>query len=136
MTSAIVGNCGVGLAPCKPQDPEKLIELIEGVEDIPGPVMHEGLTWQWETFDENLCALETGNHDIDIGCMLPHTAVGVYLMRERAIRHEKATEVDIAQVYDIIADAVQAGAFGLATSRTLGHKSCSGEYTPTLQANE
>ena len=136
VTSAIVGNCGVGFAPCKPQDREKLVELMEGVEDIPGPVMHEGLTWQWETFEEYLGALKTRNRDIDIGCLLPHAAVRVYVMGDRAIRHEKATEADIAQMRKITADAVQAGAFGFSTSRTLSHKSCSGEYTPTLRANE
>ncbi|MEM7748938.1 MAG: amidohydrolase family protein [Pseudomonadota bacterium] len=136
VTSAIVGNCGVGFAPCKPQDREKLVELMEGVEDIPGPVMHEGLTWQWETFEEYLGALKTRNRDIDIGCLLPHAAVRVYVMGDRAIRHEKATEADIAQMRTITADAVRAGAFGFSTSRTVSHKSCSGEYTPTLRANE
>ncbi len=136
VTSAIVGNCGVGFAPCKPEDREKLVELMEGVEDIPGPVMHEGLTWQWETFDEYLGALKRRNRDIDIGCLLPHAAVRVYVMGERAIRHEKATESDIAEMRKITAEAVRSGAFGFSTSRTLSHKSHSGEFTPTLRANE
>ncbi|MGI9421628.1 MAG: N-acyl-D-amino-acid deacylase family protein [Hyphomicrobiaceae bacterium] len=136
VTSAIIGNCGVGFAPCKPQDREKLVELMEGVEDIPGPVMHEGLTWTWETFDQYLSALKQRNRDIDIGCLLPHAAVRVYVMGDRAIRHEKATADDIAAMRKITADAVRDGAFGFSTSRTLSHKSCSGEYTPTLRANE
>ena len=109
---------------------------MEGVEDIPGPVMHEGLTWQWETFDEYLGTLKSHNRDIDIGCLLPHAAVRVYVMGDRAIRHEKASPDDIARMRAITADAVRAGAFGISTSRTLSHKSCSGEYTPTLRANE
>ncbi len=136
VTSAVIGNCGVGFAPCKPDDRQKLVELMEGVEDIPGPVLHEGLTWKWETFPEYLDALKQLNRDIDIACLLPHAAVRVYVMGDRAIRHERATEADIARMREITADAVRAGAFGFSTSRTLSHKSCSGEYTPTLRANE
>ena len=131
-----MGNCGVGFAPCKEADREKLVELMEGVEDIPGPVMHEGLRWQWESFPEYLAALKRRNRDIDIACLLPHAAVRVYVMGERAIRHEKATEADIAQMRRITAEAVRAGAFGFSTSRTLSHRSLSGEYTPTLRARE
>jgi N-acyl-D-aspartate/D-glutamate deacylase len=136
VTSAIIGNCGVGFAPCKPADREKLVELMEGVEDIPGPVLHEGLTWQWESFPEYLDVLKKRPRDIDIGCLLPHAAVRVYVMGDRAIAHEKATEDDIAEMRRITAEAIRAGAFGFSTSRTLSHKSCSGEYTPTLRANE
>ena len=136
VTSAVIGNCGVGFAPCREADREKLVELMEGVEDIPGPVMHEGLTWQWESFPEYLAALKRRNRDIDIACLLPHAAVRVYVMGERAIRHEKATETDIAQMRRITAEAVRAGAFGFSTSRTLSHRSLSGEYTPTLRAHE
>ena len=136
VTSAIMGNCGVGFAPCKPEDRQKLVELMEGVEDIPGPVLHDGLTWEWESFAEYLAALKQRNRDIDIGCLLPHAAVRVYVMGDRAIRHEKATEADITAMRKITADAVRAGAFGFSTSRTLSHRSCSGEYTPTLRANE
>ena len=136
VTSAIIGNCGVGFAPCKPEDREKLVELMEGVEDIPGPVLHEGLTWEWESFEEYLGALKRQPRDIDIGCLLPHAAVRVFVMGDRAIRHEKATVEDIAEMRRITREAVEAGAFGYSTSRTLSHKSCSGEYTPTLRANE
>jgi N-acyl-D-aspartate/D-glutamate deacylase len=136
VTSAIIGNCGVGFAPCKPADREKLVELMEGVEDIPGPVLHEGLTWQWESFPEYLEVLKRQPRDIDIGSLLPHAAVRVYVMGDRAIAHEKATASDIAQMRKITTEAIRAGAFGFSTSRTLSHKSCSGEYTPTLRANE
>ena len=136
VTSAVMGNCGVGFAPCKPADREKLVELMEGVEDIPGPVMHEGLKWTWETFAEYMGALERQQRDIDLAVLLPHAAVRVYVMGDRAIRHEAATEADIAQMRRICADAVKAGAFGFSTSRTISHKSLTGEYTPTLRANE
>jgi len=136
VTSVVMGNCGVGFAPCKPADREKLVELMEGVEDIPSPVMHEGLNWQWESFPEYMTVLKGRKWDIDAACLLPHAAVRVFVMGERAIRHERATETEIAQMRHIAAEAVRAGAFGFSTSRTLSHKSLSGEYTPTLRANE
>ncbi len=133
VTTAIMGNCGVGFAPCRPADREKLVELMEGVEDIPGPVMHEGLNWQWESFGEYLTALERKPRDIDVGALLPHAAVRVFVMGERAIRHEAATADDIAAMRAITADAMRRGAFGFSTSRTISHKSLKGDYTPTLQ---
>jgi N-acyl-D-aspartate/D-glutamate deacylase len=136
VTTAVMGNCGVGFAPCRPADREKLIELMEGVEDIPGPVMHEGLHWQWETFAEYVATLEAKPRDIDLCALLPHAAVRVYVMGERAIRHEAATDADIAAMRRIAADAIRAGAFGFSTSRTISHKSLTGEYTPTLRATE
>jgi N-acyl-D-aspartate/D-glutamate deacylase len=136
VTTVVMGNCGVGFAPCRPADREKLIELMEGVEDIPGPVMHEGLDWQWESFDEYLAALERRKRDLDLCALLPHAALRVYVMGERAIRHEAATEADIAGMRQITAAAVRAGAFGFSTSRTISHKSLSGDYTPTLRATE
>ncbi len=136
VTTAVMGNCGVGFAPCKPADREKLIELMEGVEDIPGPVMHEGLVWSWESFPEYLAALERRPRDIDLCALLPHAAVRVYVMGERAIRHEAATVADIAAMRRIAAEAVRAGAFGFSTSRTIAHKSVTGEMTPTLRAHE
>ncbi|HEY9569342.1 MAG TPA: amidohydrolase family protein, partial [Thalassobaculum sp.] len=136
VTTAVIGNCGVGFAPCRPADREKLVELMEGVEDIPAPVMHEGLDWQWESFGEYLGALEARPRDIDIGALLPHAAVRVYVMGERAIRHEAATAADIAAMRAITAEAMRQGAFGFSTSRTLSHKSLKGDYTPTLRAHE
>ena len=136
VTTAVMGNCGVGFAPCKAADREKLIELMEGVEDIPGPVMHEGLKWSWETFPEYLTALDKRTRDVDLCALLPHAAVRVYVMGERAIRHEAATPEDITRMRAIAAEAVRAGAFGFSTSRTIAHKSVTGEYTPTLRAHE
>jgi N-acyl-D-aspartate/D-glutamate deacylase len=136
VTTAVMGNCGVGFAPCKPKDREKLVELMEGVEDIPGPVMHEGLKWQWETFAEYFDVLDRRRRDIDLCALLPHAAVRVYVMGDRAIRHEKASANDVAAMREIAAGAMRAGAFGVSTSRTISHKSLTGEYTPTLRANE
>ena len=93
-----MGNCGVGFAPCKPADRERLIELMEGVEDIPGAVMHEGLKWEWESFSEYLDALDRRQRDIDICALLPHAAVRVFVMGDRAINLENANQGDIAQM--------------------------------------
>ncbi|MBU2532299.1 MAG: amidohydrolase family protein [Alphaproteobacteria bacterium] len=136
VTTSVMGNCGVGFAPCKPADREKLVELMEGVEDIPGPVMHEGLDWKWESFPEYLAALESNGRDMDLCALLPHAAVRVFVMGERAIRHEAATKEDISEMRRITAEAMRAGAFGFSTSRTISHKSLSGDYTPTLKATE
>ena len=136
VTTAVMGNCGVGFAPCKEKDRLKLVELMEGVEDIPAPVMHEGLEWQWETFDEYLSALNKKNRDIDICALLPHAALRVYVMGDRAINHEKATIEDMKKMRELTKQAVRAGAFGFSTSRTISHKSLKGEYTPTLRAHE
>src|SRR3978361_260512 len=134
--TAVMGNCGVGFAPCKPADRERLIELMEGVEDIPGAVMHEGLKWEWESFGEYLDALERRNRDIDICALLPHAAVRVFVMGDRAISLENANQGDIAQMRQIAKDAMQAGAFGFSTSRSLSHKTLRGDPTPTLRAQE
>ena len=136
VTTAVMGNCGVGFAPCRPADREKLVELMEGVEDIPGPVMHEGLKWEWESFAEYLDALERRNRDIDLCALLPHAAVRVFVMGDRAIGLENANQADIAQMREIAADAMRAGAFGFSTSRSLSHKTLKGDPTPTLRAQE
>jgi N-acyl-D-aspartate/D-glutamate deacylase len=131
-----MGNCGVGFAPCKPEDRERLIELMEGVEDIPGAVMHEGLKWEWESFSEYLEALDRKQRDIDICALLPHAAVRVFVMGDRAINLENANQGDIAQMREITRDAMKAGAFGFSTSRSLSHKTLKGDPTPTLRAQE
>jgi N-acyl-D-aspartate/D-glutamate deacylase len=136
VTTAVMGNCGVGFAPCRPADREKLVELMEGVEDIPGPVMHEGLTWEWESFAEYLATLDRRQRDIDLCALLPHAAVRVYVMGERAIGLENANQADIAQMREITAEAMRAGAFGFSTSRSLSHKTLKGDPTPTLRAQE
>ncbi len=136
VTTAIMGNCGVGFAPCKPGDRERLIELMEGVEDIPAPAMHEGLDWKWESFGDYLTALERRSRDIDIGALLPHSAVRVFVMGERATFQENANQADIAEMAEIAREAMLAGAFGFSTSRTISHKTLAGEYIPTLRAQE
>jgi N-acyl-D-aspartate/D-glutamate deacylase len=136
VTTVVMGNCGVGFAPCKKEDREKLVELMEGVEDIPSPVMHEGLKWDWETFPEYLDALDKNNRDIDVCALIPHAALRVFVMGQRAINHEMATEEDMIQMRKISSEAIKSGAFGFSTSRTISHKSRDGEFTPTLRAHE
>lgn len=136
VTTAVMGNCGVGFAPCRPADREKLIELMEGVEDIPGAVMHEGLKWEWESFAEYLAALDRKPHDIDLCALLPHAAMRVYVMGERAVNLENANQADIARMREITHQAMQDGAFGFSTSRSLSHKTLRGDPTPTLRAQE
>ena len=136
VTTAVMGNCGVGFAPCKPGDRDKLIELMEGVEDIPGAVMNEGLRWEWETFGEYLDALDRKPRDVDVCALLPHAAVRVFVMGERALSLENANQGDIAQMREIAREAMAAGAFGFSTSRSLSHKTLRGDPTPTLRAQE
>lgn len=136
VTTVLMGNCGVGFAPCKASDRDSLISLMEGVEDIPGPVMHEGLSWDWVTFAEYLDVLDRTPRDIDICALIPHAPVRVYVMGERALRLLPATPDEIAEMRRIVADGVRAGAFGVSTSRTMSHQSKAGDYTPTLLARE
>jgi N-acyl-D-aspartate/D-glutamate deacylase len=136
VTTALMGNCGVGFAPCRAADRDTLIELMEGVEDIPGPVLHEGLNWSWETFPEYLDALEHKARDIDIGALLPHGALRVHVMGRRALNLENAAQGEIAEMQRLTAEAVAAGAFGASTSRTISHKTLAGDPTPTLKAQE
>ena len=136
VTTVVMGNCGVGFAPVRVADHNRLIELMEGVEDIPGAALHEGLKWNWESFGEYLNAVESTPHDIDIGAQLPHGALRVYVMGERGANLEPATDDDIAQMRSIAADAMRAGALGFSTSRTLNHKTVKGDPTPSLRATE
>ena len=133
-TTVVVGNCGVGFAPCRPQDREVLVQLMEGVEEIPGSAMNEGLPWNWESFPEYLDSLAAKPRDIDMAALLPHGPVRVYVMGQRAVDREAATAEDIARMKVLIKDALAAGAMGLSTSRTLLHRSSNGEFIPTYQA--
>lgn len=133
-TTVVMGNCGVGFAPCKQEDHDVLIELMEGVEEIPGTVMNEGLPWNWETFPEYLDSLSERPRDIDIAALLPHGPLRVYVMGERAVNREAATAEDIAKMKVLIAEGIDAGAVGFSTSRTLVHRSSSGDFIPTYKA--
>lgn len=136
VTTVVMGNCGVGFAPCRPEDRDRLIRLMEGVEDIPFPVLTEGLPWNWESFPDYLDALEARAFDVDIGAQLPHAALRVYVMGERGANREPATPADIAAMAAIAKRAVEAGALGFSTSRTLNHRTSDGQPTPTLTAGE
>jgi N-acyl-D-aspartate/D-glutamate deacylase len=129
-TTILFGNCGVGFAPCRPADRAALIDLMEGVEDIPGIVLAEGLQWDWESFPEFLDALDRLPRTIDVAAQLPHHPLRVYAMGERAIRRERATADDIALMRRLAEEALRAGAFGFTTSRTESHRTTRGERVP------
>jgi N-acyl-D-aspartate/D-glutamate deacylase len=135
-TTVVFGNCGVGFAPVRRQDRDRVIELMEGVEDIPGPTLRAGLPWDWETFPEYLDALERMPRTIDVGAQLAHHPLRVYVMGERAIHHERATAADIARMQAIAEEALQAGALGITTSRTESHRTTRGEQVPGRHAAE
>ncbi|MCB2089546.1 MAG: D-aminoacylase [Sphingomonadaceae bacterium] len=134
VTTAIMGNCGVGFAPALPDRHEWLIGLMEGVEDIPGTALAEGMTWDWETFPEYLDSLEKLPRTIDLGTHVPHGAVRAYVLREREQPGAVPTDEDIAEMGRIVGEAVQAGALGFSTSRTVIHKSVDGEPVPGTTA--
>jgi N-acyl-D-aspartate/D-glutamate deacylase len=136
VTTAVMGNCGVGFAPVRPHDHERLIELMEGVEDIPGVVLTEGLQWGWESFGDYLNVLAGRRYDMDVAAQLPHAPLRVYVMGDRACRLEPATEADVAEMRRLTAEAMRAGAIGFSTSRSLNHKSIKGDPTPSLRASE
>jgi N-acyl-D-aspartate/D-glutamate deacylase len=136
VTTAIMGNCGVGFAPCRPEQREQLIRLMEGIEDIPNAVLTEGVPWNWESYPDYLDALAARRYDIDIGGYLPHAALRVFAMGARASNHEAATPDDLARMAPLVRAAVAAGAFGLGTSRTIFHRSSDGQSVPTLRASE
>ena len=136
VTTVVMGNCGVGFAPCRPDDHDLLIRLMEGVEDIPFPVLSEGLAWNWESYPEYLDRLSERRFDVDVGSQLPHAALRVYVMGQRGVDREPATEADIAAMAAIAKRAMEAGALGFGTSRTLNHRSSDGSPIATLTAGE
>jgi N-acyl-D-aspartate/D-glutamate deacylase len=136
VTSVVMGNCGVGFAPCRADQHDLLIELMEGVEDIPELVMAEGLPWNWETFPEYLDALAERRLDLDVAAQAPHSALRVYVMGERGARREAATAADLHQMRSLTAEAVRAGAFGVSTSRNMLHRTVAGDLAPSVHSDE
>ena len=136
VTTLVMGNCGVGFAPVVPERRDWLIGLMEGVEDIPGTALAEGIDWDWETFPEYLDALEPRRWTMDIGTQIAHGAVRTYVMGERGARNEPATPEDIAEMKSIVHDAIVAGALGFSTSRTIAHTAIDGEPVPGTFAAE
>lgn len=135
VTTCVMGSCGVGFAPVRPTDHERLIQLMEGVEDIPGTALSEGITWDWETFPEYMDAIERVPRSLDILAQVPHDALRVYVMGERAAADEDATEEDIAEMRRLVREALEAGAVGFSTGRSDNHRSSLGEATPASEAS-
>jgi len=136
VTTVVMGNCGVGFAPCRPDQHEMLVRLMEGVEDIPHPVLVDGLPWTWESYPEYLDFLSARRYDMDLCGYVPHAPVRVYVMGQRGVDREPATPEDLAQMARIVREAVQAGAMGFSTSRTFFHRSSDGKSTPSFEAAE
>jgi N-acyl-D-aspartate/D-glutamate deacylase len=136
VTTVVTGNCGVGFAPARPDRHEWLIGLMEGVEDIPGSALAEGMTWDWETFPEYLDALGERKWTLDLGTQIAHGAVRSYVMGERGARNEPATPADIETMKQLVKEAIAAGALGFSTSRTTAHRAIDGEPVPGTHASE
>jgi N-acyl-D-aspartate/D-glutamate deacylase len=131
VTTVVMGNCGVGFAPVRPENRDRLVELMEGVEDIPGSALREGLTWDWESFPDYLDVLARRRFDVDVATQVPHAALRVEVMGARAAAQVQATPDEAAEIARLAGEAVRAGALGFTTSRTLNHKSSDGELTPS-----
>ena len=135
-TTVVGGNCGVGFAPCRPQDRDLLIRVMEGVEDIPEPVLAKGLQWEWESFPEYLDAIARRHFDIDFATQIPHGPVRIYAMGQRGADREPATPDDLEVMTSIVQGALKAGALGFSTSRTMLHRLKDGRLAPTITAGE
>ena len=136
VTTVLMGNCGVGFAPCHPDQHDMLVKLMEGVEDIPEVVLTEGLPWNWSTFPEFMDALAARQYDTDIATQVPHAALRVYVMGQRGADREIATPADRAHMAALTRQGIEAGALGFSTSRTLNHRTLDGKHIPTLRAEE
>ncbi len=134
VTTVVMGNCGVGFAPCRNEDHDVLVDVMAGVEDIPGVVMTDGLPWTWETFPEYMDALDAGKRDIDVAAYLPHSPLRVYVMGRRGVDREPATAEDLAKMRELAKEAVEIGALGFASSRLTIHKTESGSPIPSYEA--
>ena len=136
VTTVLMGNCGVGFAPCRPQDRDTLIKVMEGVEDIPDIVMREGVPWNWQSFPEYLDALAARRCDIDFATQVPHAPLRVFVMGQRGVDREPATAQDMAAMSALVEEGLEAGALGFSTSRSLFHRASDGALTPTITAGE
>jgi N-acyl-D-aspartate/D-glutamate deacylase len=135
-TTVLFGNCGVGFAPCHEDQHDMLINLMEGVEDIPEVVLSEGLPWNWHSFPDFLDAIAARSYDVDVAAQVPHAALRVYVMGQRGADREPATEQDRQRMAELTAEGLRAGALGFSTSRTLNHRAADGRHIPTLRAEE
>ena len=135
VTTVVMGNCGVGFAPVRPGDRDVLIDLMEGVEEIPGSALTEGMKWNWETFTDYGRALDAQPHSLDFMTLVPHDTLRLYVMGERAARGEPATPADIAQMQDLLRQALRDGAAGLAMGSTETHRTAQGRMTPSFEVN-
>ncbi len=133
-TTVVLGNCGVGFAPCRRSDREVLVQLMEGVEEIPGSALAAGIKWNWESFPEYLDALAEKPRDIDVAAFLPHAPLRVYVMGQRGVDREAATSTDIEAMQKLVREAMDAGAIGFSSSRTMLHRSSTGDSVPTMGA--
>jgi len=136
VTTCVMGSCGVGFAPVREADRDRLIRLMEGVEDIPGTALAEGIRWGWETFPEYLDVIDSQPHAIDLCMQVPHDALRVFVMGDRALAEEPATDEDIAAMAEVLREALDAGAFGFSTGRSDNHRSAEGLPTPASEAEE
>jgi N-acyl-D-aspartate/D-glutamate deacylase len=135
VTTALMGNCGVGFAPCRIDDHDVLVDLMAGVEDIPGVVMTDGLPWTWETFPQFMDAVDKRHRDIDVAALLPHSPLRVYVMGQRGVDREQATPADLAQMRRLAHEATQAGALGFSSSRLMTHRTKTGSQIPSYDAS-
>lgn len=135
-TTVLFGNCGVGFAPCREDQHDMLINLMEGVEDIPEVVLNEGLPWNWHSFPDFLDVVAARSYDVDVAGQVPHAALRVYVMGQRGADREPATEQDRRRMAELTVEGLRAGALGFSTSRTLNHRSADGRHIPTLRAEE
>ena len=135
VTTVVMGNCGVGFAPKRPGAENDLVKLMEGVEDIPGAALNEGIVWNWESFPEYMNALSASPHSLDFLVQVPHDPLRMYVMKERALAHEAATPEDIQQMRSLLREALEAGAVGFSTGRSDNHRTSEGKETPAAEAS-
>jgi N-acyl-D-aspartate/D-glutamate deacylase len=135
VTTVVMGNCGVGFAPKRPGAEDDLVKLMEGVEDIPGAALHEGIVWNWESFPQYMNALAASSHSLDFLVQVPHDPLRMYVMKERALAHEVATPQDIHHMSALLREALEAGAVGFSTGRSDNHRTSEGKDTPAANAS-